>query len=243
MLPDILHKATAAHLAIDVSRAALEAAHQKAQMMFAVGGPVMNANQGMEMVRHQHRFKDLKLGILFRQPLPIFPDLPPKLVQDDLVAHNRPKHRLVVRDLARHEEPAATIVDVRVPKRLAKQMFIALSIGAAGLIRPHAPFIGAAGLIRPHVPFIGAAGLIRRPHAPFIGAAGLIRPHAFSIGAAGLIRPHVPFIGAAGFSPQNLLIAIPHHQSLSLAGGVTLRLECLRASSTPNSAISALIWR
>ena len=124
MLAYVLDKAGATHFAVDVARAALETAHQETQMVLVVRGTIVNANQCMEMVRHQHRFKYLKLGIPLRQPLPIFQHPLSQVVQHDFLAHNRPEDQLVVRHLACHEKPPATVVDVCIPEGLAKQRLI-----------------------------------------------------------------------------------------------------------------------
>ena len=53
-------------------------------------------------------------------------------------------------------------------------------------------------------------------------------------------------MGRCEFIDKSLALPFTYYPlfyNISLDGGVTLRLECLRASSIPTSAMSDLIWR
>ena len=120
MVPYVLDLAGVAHLAVDVAGDALEAANQKAEMLFLVRGAVVYAQDCMKVIRHHHKLVKLELGIFRGQLTPIRLNMLSQLVQFAFFAHYGAEDGFVAGHLECHEEPAIAVVDIGVPERLAK---------------------------------------------------------------------------------------------------------------------------
>ena len=119
MLTDILNFAGASQLAVEIARTALEAPHEKAEVLILVGRAKPYAHDGMEMIRHQHKIIKLKLRIFLWQFAPIRLNLPPERIELAPLPHDRTENRLIARHLTGHKEPPIAIVDMRIAQGLA----------------------------------------------------------------------------------------------------------------------------
>ncbi len=106
------------HGVVFVRGEALEALEQIGEVVGLVPGPLVDAEHGVEVIRHHDKRVAPGFGVAFEQAIPTFAHLFSERITCTRPIGNDAEHRLVARHLDGDEEPALGVVDVRVAERI-----------------------------------------------------------------------------------------------------------------------------